>query len=95
MSFTINARADLTLEVFRRIAWGNENVILSSAVLKKLQTARDDFLDLIDQPNIIIYGVNTGYGQRAKERLDKNARLNQATTHCRHSTSITHMDNEG
>ncbi len=80
MSFTINARADLTLEVFRRIAWGNGNVILSSAVLKKLQTARDDFLGLIDQPNITIYGVNTGYGQRAKERLDKKARLNQATT---------------
>jgi histidine ammonia-lyase len=80
MSFTINKRADLTLEAFRRVAWGNESVTLSSALLQKLQIARDDFLELIDQPNITIYGVTTGYGQRAKVRLDKKDRLAQAAT---------------
>ena len=85
MTLIINSREDLTLEAFCRVAWRFEAVTLSPAVLEKLEVSRRNFLELIDQPNITIYGVNTGYGQRAKERLSKEGRQNQATqpTHYR------------
>ena len=85
MPLIINSREDLTLEAFCRVAWRSEEVVLSPAVLEKLETSRRNFLELIDQPNITIYGVNTGYGQRAKERLSEQGRQNQATqpTHYR------------
>ena len=88
MTVTINAHSDLTLEAFGRVAWDKEGVTLGPPVLQKLKAARADFLELIDQPNITIYGVNTGYGQRAKNRLDAQGRRDQASqpTHYRASS---------
>ncbi len=88
MTVTINTHSDLTLEAFCRVAWHKESVTLSPEVMQKLKSARDDFIELIDQPNITIYGVNTGYGQRAKTRLDTQGRSKQATqpTHYRASS---------
>ena len=85
MPLIIQSRDDMTLEAYQYVAWKNHAVILSPKVLKKLTSARSDFLELIDDPQITIYGVNTGYGQRAKVRLDQSGRLNQASqpTHYR------------
>ena len=78
MVLIINSRKDLTLEAFCRVAWRSEQLALGPQVLDKLEASRRDFLELIEQPNITIYGVNTGYGQRAKTRLSKDGRQNQA-----------------
>jgi histidine ammonia-lyase len=78
MGLEINSRSDLTLEACRRVAWGGETVTLGPEAIAKLTKARDDFLLLLDDPDITIYGVNTGYGHRAKERLTKQGRLAQA-----------------
>ena len=85
MVLVINSRADMTLENFRRVAWHGARLEFSSAVVDKIANSRRDFLALIDQPDITIYGVNTGYGQRAKLRLDQAGRQQQATqpTHYR------------
>ena len=78
MTVIINSRNDITLEAFQSVAWEARGVELSGQVLAKLQAARRDFLELIEDPNITVYGVNTGYGQRAKERLDQSGRDQQA-----------------
>ena len=85
MPIIINSRHDMTLEAYRYVAWKNHAVVLSLEVMNKLASARSDFLELIEDPQISIYGVNTGYGQRANVRLDRSGRQNQASqpTHYR------------
>jgi histidine ammonia-lyase len=78
MGLEISSRSDLTLEACRRVAWGGETVTLGPEAITKLTKAREEFLRLLDDPDITIYGVNTGYGHRAKERLTKQGRLAQA-----------------
>lgn len=87
MVLIINSREDLTLDAFCRVAWRSEAVALSPIVLEKIEVSRRNFLELIDQPEITIYGVNTGYGQRAKDRLNKEGRQNQATQPTHHRAS--------
>ena len=62
MPIIINSRHDMTLEAYRYVAWKNHAVVLSLEVMNKLASARSDFLELIEDPQISIYGVNTGYG---------------------------------
>ena len=78
MTVTLNARADLSLENCRRVAWGREAVVLGDTATRKIAEARAAFLTLIEDPDVTIYGVNTGYGGRAKLRLDVEGRKAQA-----------------
>ena len=78
MTVTLNARADLSLENCKRVAWGGEAVALGDIATRKISEAREAFLHLIEDPDVTIYGVNTGYGGRAKLRLDEAGRKAQA-----------------
>ncbi len=78
MAVTLNTRADFTLEHCRRVAWGGESVVLGETATRTIAAARAAFMALIENPEILIYGVNTGYGGRAKLRLDAEARKAQS-----------------
>jgi histidine ammonia-lyase len=78
MTVILHTRADFTLENCRRVAWDGEAVELGSQAVTNIAAARAAFLQLIDKPDISIYGVNTGYGGRAKIRLDAEGRKAQA-----------------
>jgi len=74
MTVTLNTRADLTLDAARRVTWGGEGVVLGAASQKAMAEARARFLRLIEDPEITIYGVTSGYGQHAKNRLKPEER---------------------
>lgn len=78
MTVTLNSLKDFTLEHYRRIAWGGEDVALSDHAKRIIDEARQAFERLIEEPDVSIYGVNTGYGGRAKLRLDARGRAAQA-----------------
>ena len=70
MTVTLNTRADFTLENCRRVAWGSEAVALGETGNAKRCGRRAKLsYKLIENPDVTIYGVNTGYGGRAKLRL--------------------------
>jgi histidine ammonia-lyase len=74
MAITLNSRADFTLEAARKVAWGGEGVVLGAASQRAMAEARARFMRLIDDPEITIYGVTSGYGQNAKTRLKPEER---------------------
>ena len=78
MAITLNSRSDFTLENCRRVAWGGESVVIGEAAKAKMAKARTGFIELVAQPDITIYGVNTGYGHHAKQRLDAAAQQKHA-----------------
>ena len=78
MTVTLNSRADFTLENCKRVAWGGEAVALGDRAQQSIAAARQAFMQLIEKPDVTIYGVNTGYGGRAKLRLDAQSRKAQA-----------------
>jgi histidine ammonia-lyase len=78
MTVTLNALSDFTLEHYRRVAWGGENVELGNAGKRNIAEARFALEQLIERPDVSIYGVNTGYGGRAKLRFDADGRTAQA-----------------
>ncbi len=84
MTLTLESRADFTLENCRRVAWGKEGVAFGPTARTAMQKARADFMQLIERPDITIYGVNTGFGHHAKNRLDtaqRTAHAQQPTFH--------------
>ena len=74
MTVILNCRADLTLEAARRVAWDGEDVVLGAASQQAITQARARFMALIDDPEITIYGVTSGYGQNARVRLTPEQR---------------------
>ncbi len=78
MTITLNNRADFTLEAARRVAWGGEGVVLGAASQKAMTEARTRFLRLIEEPDTVIYGVTSGYGQNARVRLTPDQRKTHA-----------------
>lgn len=78
MTVTLNSRIDFTLEHCKRAAWGGESVVLGETAKHSIAVARAAFEQLIEKPDVSIYGVNTGYGGRAKVRLDAAERALQA-----------------
>lgn len=69
MTITLNSRADFTLDAARRVAWGGEGVVLGETSQRAMAEARARFMRLIDNPDVTIYGVTSGYGQNARTRL--------------------------
>ena len=78
MTVTLNSRNDFTLELYKRVAWVGEGVVLSAVAQHKIALARSALEQLIKRPDVSIYGVNTGYGGRAKLKLDMAGRAHQA-----------------
>jgi histidine ammonia-lyase len=75
MTLRLNSRTDFTLDNFARAAWGGEAVAFSDASLRCIADARAGFMRLIDgDPEIMIYGVTSGYGQFARVRLNTEER---------------------
>jgi histidine ammonia-lyase len=78
MTVEITTRSDITLNVVERVAWSGETVRLSATALAKMRAARERFMTLLAEPEIVIYGVTSGYGQHAGVRLEPEARLKHA-----------------
>lgn len=80
MAVVIETRKDLTLEACRRVAWGGEAVTLGPTARAAMVRARRQFMALVENPDVTIYGVNTGYGHQAKKRLSPDERKSHAQT---------------
>lgn len=79
MQIEINHRAELTLDLYHRVAWQGHGVHFGAAARQYMEESRRDFMRLIDgDPNITIYGVTSGYGQQASLRLHGEARRQHA-----------------
>ena len=79
MPVTISSRHDITLETVQRVAWQGQPVELSSTAMDAMTEARARFEKLIDDPDVVIYGVTSGYGQNARIRLNPEERKAQAS----------------
>ena len=75
----LGSRVEITLEVFERVAWGGEPVRVDASALEVADAARDSFLRLISRPDVTVYGVTSGYGDRAGVRLDDAERRHHAS----------------
>lgn len=78
MTVVIDCRQDITLEAVRRVAWQGEAVAIGERAKATMGAARERFLKLIDEPEVVIYGVTTGYGHNARQRLAPAERLAHA-----------------
>lgn len=74
MVLVLETRRDITLEAVRRVAWRGESVEIAERSLIVMAEARARFDRLIEDPDVVIYGVTSGYGQHAKHRLEPAAR---------------------
>ena len=79
MTITLNRRADMTLDAYRRAAWGGEGVAFGSEAKATMAKARKAFDELIESDDkVFIYGVTSGYGHMASKRLNREERKIQA-----------------
>ena len=79
MHVEINFRRDITLDLYRRVAWQGQGLQLGEVAVDCMRESREGFLRLLDDdPNVTIYGVTTGYGHQASVRLDGEARRSHA-----------------
>ncbi len=74
MTLTIDNLSDFTLETVREVAWKNARIRFSEGAMARMQAARDRFDLLIENPDLVIYGVTSGYGQQASVRLSAEER---------------------
>ncbi|MBL8708899.1 MAG: aromatic amino acid lyase [Rhodospirillaceae bacterium] len=80
MILDLDTRADLTLDFYRQVAWEGAGLRFTDGAMKRMAEARTAFMRLIEDPDLVIYGVTSGYGQHAKLRFDGEARLRHART---------------
>ena len=79
MTVVLDSLKDFSLENLKRVAWQGEAVDFGPAALARMAQARADFLDMIAKdPARHIYGVTTGFGDRAREMLSPEEREAQA-----------------
>jgi len=74
MSVTLETRADFTLEAARRVAWQGEGVVLGARARTAMAEGRARLERLIEDPEVVIYGVTSGYGQMAHLRFTPEQR---------------------
>lgn len=75
MTLLLTDRGELTLEAYRRVAWDGETLELAPAAIDRIAEARAGFMRLIaEDPDLVVYGVTSGYGQHADKRLDPEER---------------------
>ncbi len=81
LTVILNNRRDVNLDAAYRVAWQREPVRIADAALERIASSRASFLELIDKdPSVVIYGVTTSMGERARHQLtpeerDRHARL--------------------
>jgi histidine ammonia-lyase len=85
---TLTRRSDITLQSFEAVAWRGEGVRLAPPALARIAEARAAFLRLIEDPTVTIYGVTSGYGSRAGQRLKPEERKAHAAV-SNHGTAAT------
>jgi len=85
---TLTRRSDITLKSFEAVAWQGEGVRLAPDALARIGDARAAFMRLIEDPAINIYGVTSGYGSRAGQRLKPEDRKRHAAQP-NHGTAAT------
>src|SRR5579864_8452506 len=79
MTVVLTRRSDINLEAVLRVAWQGEDVRITPAALERIAECRRSFMALLDNdPDIVIYGVTTGAGDRASVRLSPEQRKAQA-----------------
>jgi histidine ammonia-lyase len=80
VTITLDSPADFSLETLRRVAWEGKPVALGPAARARIQKARRAFLALIAaEPDRPVYGVTSGFGDRASVMLSEEERQAQAT----------------
>jgi len=70
MTVELDSRRDFSLANVERVAWRGEDVAFTARARERMSECRAGFLRLLEYPDIIIYGVTSGYGQMAGVRLD-------------------------
>lgn len=79
MTVEINDLSDFTLQNLKRVAWQAEPVRLGARATARIAKARAEFLQMIEkQPDRPVYGVTTGFGDRARVLLSPQEREAQA-----------------
>jgi len=79
MTLVLESRRDITMETFRRVAWRGEAVRLHERALDTIDRARRAFLALLESdPDLVVYGVTSGYGQMAHLRYTPEERKQHA-----------------
>ena len=78
MTITLCSRRDFTLEVFERVSRRAERVSFADESVARMEQCRAAFLRLIEQPDVVIYGVTSGYGQQAHLRFTRDERKSHA-----------------
>lgn len=84
MTILLNARSDITLDAFRRVAWDGEGVELgpqASAQMDRAHKAFDAYVKarLAEDPDAVIYGVTTGPGDDGRRNLSEEAASRRPT----------------
>jgi histidine ammonia-lyase len=70
MPIELTTRADFTLPAYRAAAWDADTVTIAGSAQSRMAERRRQFMTLIDSdPDLVIYGVTSGYGQNARNRL--------------------------
>jgi len=83
---TLDSRSDFTLGNYQQVAWGGQPVCLSKDALSVMDNSRQSFLELLDSdPDLVVYGVTSGYGQRANLRFS----LEERKAHAQRSSFAT------
>jgi histidine ammonia-lyase len=79
VAVALGSRAEITLDVYERVAWRGESVRIEASALERADATRTAFLRLLARPEVTVYGVTSGYGDRAGGRLSSDERRRQAT----------------
>jgi histidine ammonia-lyase len=78
VAVALGSRAEITLDVFERVAWRGESVRIETSALERADATRKAFLRLLARPEMTVYGVTSGYGDRAGGRLSSDDRRRQS-----------------
>ena len=79
MTVVVASRFDLGLDTFARVAWDGEAVEVAQAALDRMRESRAAFLALLERrPDLVVYGVTSGFGESAGLRLDDTRRAELA-----------------
>jgi len=79
MGLVLQRRVDIDLAAFEGVAWRGERIRLHGSAVDRMEACRRGFLGLLDSdPEVVVYGVTSGYGQRAHERFTPAQRREHA-----------------
>ncbi|MEM9062589.1 MAG: aromatic amino acid lyase [Pseudomonadota bacterium] len=74
MTIVLHSLADFTLANAHAVSRERVGASFAPAAVQTMREARERFETLIENPDLVIYGVTSGYGQQAKLRLTAEER---------------------